>query len=73
MKTLATEELIDGILSGNKRLLAKAITLVESKKPEHKVQAEELLKKILPVSYTHLDVYKRQCATFTPSFCKVSV
>ncbi|MBN9311533.1 MAG: ATPase/protein kinase [Chryseobacterium sp. 39-10] len=48
MKTLATEELIDGILSGNKRLLAKAITLVESKKPEHKVQAEELLKKILP-------------------------
>lgn len=42
------EELIIGIKSGNKRLIAKAITLVESKKAEHRLQAEELLKKILP-------------------------
>jgi LAO/AO transport system kinase len=28
----STEELIEGIQSGNKRLIAKAITLVESKK-----------------------------------------
>jgi LAO/AO transport system kinase len=28
----STEELIEGIRSGNKRLIAKAITLVESKK-----------------------------------------
>lgn len=39
---------MEGILSGDKRLLGKAITLVESKKPEHKVQAEALLKTILP-------------------------
>ena len=44
----STEELIIGIKSGNKRLIAKAITLVESKKSEHRLQAEELLKKILP-------------------------
>lgn len=44
----STEELIEGIRSGNKRLIAKAITLVESKKAEHRVQAEELLKKIMP-------------------------
>lgn len=44
----STEELIIGIKSGNKRLIAKAITLVESKKAEHRLQAEELLKKILP-------------------------
>ena len=44
----STEELIEGIQSGNKRLIAKAITLVESKKAEHRQQAEELLKKIMP-------------------------
>lgn len=44
----STEELIQGIRSGNKRLTAKAITLVESKKAEHREQAEELLKKIMP-------------------------
>ncbi|PKF72935.1 methylmalonyl Co-A mutase-associated GTPase MeaB [Chryseobacterium sp. PMSZPI] len=44
----STEELIEGIRSGNKRLIAKAITLVESKKADHRIQAEELLKKIMP-------------------------
>ncbi|MGU3376740.1 methylmalonyl Co-A mutase-associated GTPase MeaB [Chryseobacterium sp. M5A1_1a] len=44
----STEELIEGIQSGNKRLIAKAITLVESKKVDHRVQAEELLKRIMP-------------------------
>ncbi|WP_238554977.1 methylmalonyl Co-A mutase-associated GTPase MeaB [Chryseobacterium sp. P1-3] len=44
----STKELIEGIQSGNKRLIAKAITLVESKKAEHRIQAEELLKKIMP-------------------------
>lgn len=44
----STGELIEGIQSGNKRLIGKAITLVESTKPEHRIQAEELLKKILP-------------------------
>ncbi len=44
----STEELAAGIRSGNKRLIAKAITLVESKKNEHRQQAEELLKRIMP-------------------------
>lgn len=47
---ISTEDFIDGIKSGNKRLIAKAITLVESIKPEHRSQAEELLKKILPLT-----------------------
>lgn len=46
----STEALIEGIRSGNKRLIAKAITLVESKKAEHRQQAEELLKKIMPIT-----------------------
>ena len=48
MKNFTTRELLKGIQSGDKRLLGKAISLVESKKPEHRVQAEELLKEILP-------------------------
>ena len=44
----STEELINGIQSGNKRLIGKAITLVESKKAEHRQQAEELLKQLMP-------------------------
>jgi len=44
----STEELIEGIRSGNKRLIGKAITLVESKKTEHRQQAEDLLKRIMP-------------------------
>lgn len=42
------KELTEGIKSCDKRLLAKAITLVESKKPEHRILAEQLLKEILP-------------------------
>ena len=48
MKNFTTRELLTGIQSGDKRLLGKAISLVESKKTEHRVQAEELLKEILP-------------------------
>jgi LAO/AO transport system kinase len=44
----STQELTEGIRSGNKRLIAKAITLVESKKAEHRQQAEDLLKHIMP-------------------------
>lgn len=46
----STEELLKGIQSGDKRLIGKAITLVESKKPEHRVQAEDLLKQIMPLT-----------------------
>ena len=50
MENLSTQELINGIKSGDKRLIGKAITLVESKKPEHRNQAEELLKEIMPLT-----------------------
>ena len=38
---LSNLELLEGIKSQDKRILGKAITLVESKKPEHRAQAEE--------------------------------
>lgn len=48
MTKFSVEEMIAGIRGGNKRLLSKAITLVESKKPAHRIFAEELLRGILP-------------------------
>lgn len=38
------------ILSGNRRSLAKAITLIESKRDDHRVKGQELLEKVLPSS-----------------------
>ena len=46
----STEDLMQGILSGNKRILGKAITLIESKKPEHRIEAEKLLQMAMPYS-----------------------
>lgn len=46
----SNDQLIAGIKSGNKRLLSKAITLVESKKEGHRCQAEDLLKHIMPLT-----------------------
>lgn len=45
---LNVQELIKGIKAGDKRLLAKSITLVESKKAEHRTLAEEVLKELIP-------------------------
>lgn len=42
------ERLADGIRSGNRSLLARAITLVESKKPAHRDVAKALMQTILP-------------------------
>ncbi|MBD2859231.1 methylmalonyl Co-A mutase-associated GTPase MeaB [Spongiibacter sp. KMU-158] len=39
---------IDALKAGQPRALAKAITLVESKKLEHRAQAQALLEKVLP-------------------------
>ena len=40
--------LIDGLLAGERRALAKAITLVESTRPEHRQRAQLLLDALLP-------------------------
>lgn len=48
MMKFSVQELFEGILAGNKRLLAKAITLVESKHQKHQKRAEELLTLVMP-------------------------
>ena len=40
--------LVDGLLAGNRRALAKAITLVESTRSDHRLRAQKLFNAILP-------------------------
>ena len=43
-------KLIEGLLAGNRRALAKAITLVESTRSDHRLRAQKLFDAILPYS-----------------------
>jgi len=47
---LKIETIFSGIITGNRVVLGKAITLIESKKQDHRVIAEELMEKILPLT-----------------------
>ncbi len=47
-KPFSTNELIEGILAGDRILLSKAITFIESDLPAHQEIAKELLEKCLP-------------------------
>lgn len=42
------EQLAEGLLKGNRALLARAITMVESNAPRHRAQSDELVRLIMP-------------------------
>jgi len=45
---LTVSDYADGVRSGNRAMLARAITLVESMKPAHRVLAQNVLQELLP-------------------------
>lgn len=47
-KQLSVEDYVDGILQGNRTLLARAITLVESSLPKHQDMAQQVIERCLP-------------------------
>ena len=47
---LSTQEYVDGIVAGDRAILGRAITLVESVHPQHREAADELLHALLPRS-----------------------
>ncbi len=51
---ISVEALTEGILKGNKSILAKAITLLESTKPEHFEKANAVIEKCLSISNTSI-------------------
>lgn len=50
MRNLSVEELVDKIVEGSRGHVARAITLVESTKPEHRDLAHDLLRRIAPLT-----------------------
>lgn len=49
-KELTTEEYCEGILQGNRTILSRAVTLIESSKPEHQQLAQVIINHCLPHS-----------------------
>ena len=47
-RALSTDEYVEGILAGNITILSQAITLIESNKPDHYAQAQEIIERCLP-------------------------
>jgi len=47
-RVLETTEIVEGVLAGNRTILSRAITLVESRKPEHFTQAQQVLEQLMP-------------------------
>jgi LAO/AO transport system kinase len=48
MAALEVSELVEGVLAGDRRVVARAITLVESRRGDHRERAQELLVALLP-------------------------
>ena len=48
--TLTVDQYVEGILAGNITVLSQAITLVESNRPEHYEQAQQIIERCLPHS-----------------------
>src|SRR4051812_48366753 len=49
-RTLTVEDYVAGVLAGNRGILARAITLVESNSRLHEAQAQAVLQQLLPHS-----------------------
>jgi GTPase len=47
-RNLSASEIVDGVLAGDRMILARAITLVESASPAHQELAQEVLTRVLP-------------------------
>jgi len=49
-KELTVEEYVNGIVSGNRAILSKAITLIESSLPSHYQKAQQIIERCIPLS-----------------------
>lgn len=47
-RQLSTDELVEGVLAGDRTVLSRAITLVESRNPGHFRQAQRVLEQVMP-------------------------
>lgn len=47
-KSLSLQDYVDGIKNGSRTILSRAITLIESTKPEHRELAQDIIERCLP-------------------------
>src|SRR5436305_1547354 len=47
-RELSPDDYVNGVLAGDRGVLARAITLIESASPLHQAQAQEVLQRVLP-------------------------
>lgn len=50
LRDLSVQEYCNGILQGNRTILSRAVTLIESNKPDHQIVAQEIISHCLPFS-----------------------
>lgn len=55
-RDLSVDEFLEGILSGNRTILSRAITLIESRNPAHFDKAQAIIEKSLPYSGNSLRI-----------------
>lgn len=55
-KTLTLDDYVEGILSGNRMILSRAITLIESANPEHFEMSQAIIERCLPYSGNSLRI-----------------
>lgn len=56
MSSFSPQALVQGVLAGQRRALARAITLIESTRPDHRHLAEDVLHQLLPYTGTSVRV-----------------
>lgn len=55
-RTLSVDDYVDGILNGNRVILSRAITMVESTNPDHLATAQAIIERCLPYSGNSLRI-----------------
>ena len=48
MSAIDTDQYVEGVLAGDRRLLSKTITLIESANPDHQRLAQDVINRLLP-------------------------
>ena len=69
-RQLSIDDYVKGVLEGNRTILARAITLVESNSPVHLDTAQDVLKQLLP--YTERSAQPRSSTTNQTIFGRIA-
>ncbi|MDR0894637.1 MAG: methylmalonyl Co-A mutase-associated GTPase MeaB [Prevotellaceae bacterium] len=55
-RNLSVDDYVEGIVKGDTTILSRAVTLVESTRPEHEIIAQQVIEKCLPYSHNSIRI-----------------